>query len=360
MVCRGVMIAIIFADIAYMSHKNQEVERMKIFHWSLLYHNCPLVRYLGIVVTKLLQLLLVKKKLRQTVISFAKPPSRDASQIPLMSAPDTDQPSPIEAIVPFGSKISNVQFTTQTTIEGNPKSSLARSRKLTLNIGPRRIFQNKCATSKQITSALEKYPGVFKVKSFTTSTGKTVKGIFCMCCKKTLTSAKASHVKDHIVTLVHQAASEASAKEKQANEREATLMSEFLQANRMSGETTDQATLAFRMQCLRMVIRAGIPLHALDLMRTYLETFSGLRLTHSSNLRRWINFILTEEINMIKEELKLASEVFVVFDGTTKVDEVFAIVFRWVDEDFNIIQRLVHIGKYVFAFKYVDRLIGYC
>lgn len=41
----------------------------------------------------------------------------------------------------------------------------------------------------------------------------------------------------------------------------------------------------------------------------------------------------------------------VIFDGTTKIGEVFAIVFRWVTCDLIIVQRLVDIGKYTYSFR---------
>ena len=50
-------------------------------------------------------------------------------------------------------------------------------------------------------------------------------------------------------------------------------------------------------------------------------------------MRAYIKPLLRKEIQTIMDE-RGQQNVMVIFDGTTRVDEVFAIVFRWVT-DFN-------------------------
>ena len=52
------------------------------------------------------------------------------------------------------------------------------------------------------------------------------------------------------------------------------------------------------------------------------------------------------EIDRIKLHLKEGSGVTVIFDGSCRVDEVLAVLFRFATYDFEIKQELVHLGKY--------------
>ena len=81
-------------------------------------------------------------------------------------------------------------------------------------------------------------------------------------------------------------------------------------------------------------------------MRPFLEKRAGLSLTHSSHLRSYIPPIHQFEIERIKKSLKRGSGYTVIFDGSTRVDEVLAIILRFVTLDFSVVQELVHLGKY--------------
>lgn len=81
-------------------------------------------------------------------------------------------------------------------------------------------------------------------------------------------------------------------------------------------------------------------------MRPFLEKRAGLSLTHSSHLRSYIPPIHQFEISRIKKSLKRGIGYTVIFDGSTRVDEVLAVIIRFVTTDFQIVQELVHLGKY--------------
>ena len=81
-------------------------------------------------------------------------------------------------------------------------------------------------------------------------------------------------------------------------------------------------------------------------MRSFLETRAGLSLTDSSHLRNYIPAIRSFEIDRIKVNLKRGSGSTVIFDGSTRVDEVLAVILRFVTSDFTVVQELVHLGKY--------------
>jgi hypothetical protein len=63
-------------------------------------------------------------------------------------------------------------------------------------------------------------------------------------------------------------------------------------------------------------------------------------------MRSYIPLIADVEISRIKESLRGAKEVTVIFDGSTRVDEVLAVILRYTTKEFNIVQDLAHLGKY--------------
>lgn len=77
-----------------------------------------------------------------------------------------------------------------------------------------------------------------------------------------------------------------------------------------------------------------------------MEKISGRSLTDSSHMRSYIPLIADVEISRIKESLRGAKEVTVIFDGSTRVDEVLAVILRYTTKEFNIVQDLAHLGKY--------------
>ena len=80
------------------------------------------------------------------------------------------------------------------------------------------------------------------------------------------------------------------------------------------------------------------------------DNVSYAGMTNASNLRNYIPFIHSYCIQDVKTAVK-DKLILVIFDGTSNVDEIFNIVFRWVNDDFKIVQKLVHLGKYGRTFK---------
>lgn len=87
-------------------------------------------------------------------------------------------------------------------------------------------------------------------------------------------------------------------------------------------------------------MRAGIPIGKLDILKDILEE-KALRLADTRHMLDLIPFILDEEQAMIREEIK-GKFVSVIFDGTSRLGEVLAVVLRYV-EDYEIKQRLVRL-----------------
>ncbi len=94
------------------------------------------------------------------------------------------------------------------------------------------------------------------------------------------------------------------------------------------------------MKVVKAFMRAGIPIGKLDILRDILEE-KAFRLADTRHMLNLIPFILDEERAMIREEIK-DKFVSVIFDGTSRLGEVLAIVLRYV-EDYKIKQRLVRL-----------------
>jgi hypothetical protein len=52
------------------------------------------------------------------------------------------------------------------------------------------------------------------------------------------------------------------------------------------------------------------------------------------------------EVERIKKSLKRVSGYTVIFDGSSRVDEVLAVILRFVTHDFSIVLDVVRLGKY--------------
>lgn len=112
-------------------------------------------------------------------------------------------------------------------------------------------------------------------------------------------------------------------------------------------------TLEFQFETLSTFLLNGTPIHRIDSLRKFLEKTSGFSLTSSSHLSEHLPALLGQEIMTILDEIK-GQRVMVIFDGTSRVDEVFATRFRWVTKEMNIYERVVEIGKYKHTFNHEE------
>ena len=129
---------------------------------------------------------------------------------------------------------------------------------------------------------------------------------------------------------------------KEAGERDiAKQLAVYNEENRTVGETLTESTQVFCVKVVSTFLRAGIPLNKLDVFRELLEE-NGCRLTDKRNMFDLIPFIQKCETGAISEEIK-GMDVSVIFDGTTRLGEALAIVLRYIDNEWKIKQRLVHL-----------------
>lgn len=168
----------------------------------------------------------------------------------------------------------------------------------------------------------------------------------CTVCNK-IVNSKLSAFNKHRDGIDHTnavAALDASTRE---SLRMGRLMRDFFVKNpTMRGLGVDDATHQFRLEAVAAAFRAGIPISKLDDLRPFLQKWSKHSMTGSSHLGIYISALAAAELAEIRELVKTCKSCWVIFDGTTRVDEVLAVVFRFVTEDFTIVQKLVSLAKY--------------
>lgn len=90
-----------------------------------------------------------------------------------------------------------------------------------------------------------------------------------------------------------------------------------------------------RVKVVQTLLKAGIPLGKADCLRELLEE-NSTALTSASNLHQLLPFILHEQMEKLKNEVR-GLPISIIFDGTTHVCEAMVIVLRFVDAQWNIV-----------------------
>ena len=107
------------------------------------------------------------------------------------------------------------------------------------------------------------------------------------------------------------------------------------------GETLPEDHRVYRIKALMAFLCAGVPLNKIEHFRPLLEEHA-----YSLGVRRamsdLIPFVLQNEKAQLKKEIE-GREVSVIFDGTTHVGEAMAVLWRFVDSQWKIQQRLVRL-----------------
>eukprot|EP00117_Sycon_ciliatum_P019577 scpid46117/ scgid1592/ len=96
-----------------------------------------------------------------------------------------------------------------------------------------------------------------------------------------------------------------------------------------------------RIDVVETFLRAGVQLAKVPYLRPLLEA-GNLRLTDRSHMAQFIPFLMETEMNRVKEDVKGADFLAVIFDGSTHQGEALAILLRYLDHDWIRQQRLVH------------------
>ena len=207
-------------------------------------------------------------------------------------------------------------------------SDLARKRKILVNIPP--VGKRRSTTtvkkfdpkSVKPSDRVSEFPG----EQLSQSAGR----LFCKTCREDV-AVKRSVVVNHIKSKKHEDGKK-RLKRKELRERD---IAESLRAHdnetHCKGETLPEAQNVYRARVVITFMKCGIPLAKLDCsdLRCLLEE-NGYRLADSRSLMDMIPFVLSEERAQIRSELS-GKCLSVIFDGTTRLGEVLAIVVRFAD-----------------------------
>ena len=103
----------------------------------------------------------------------------------------------------------------------------------------------------------------------------------------------------------------------------------------------EQQVYMYRVKVLRAFLKAGTPLNKLNCFRGILEE-NAFRLTDRSHVTNLLSFILNEEQDRLKQEI-VGRDVFVIFDGTTRLGETMVILIRYVADDWSLVQQMLQV-----------------
>ena len=154
----------------------------------------------------------------------------------------------------------------------------------------------------------------------------------CDACKETI-SKKKSTVRKHINSVKHNDAKRAIQNSKKRDQSLLTFLRRKDEEDNPKGETLPEDMRLFRFDLVEAFLSAGIPLSKIDHLRSFLEKY-GHRLTAHGHLSQMIPSII---------ELSLVDGCSVIFDGSTRMGEALAIVVRFVDDEWNVQQRLIRL-----------------
>ena len=160
--------------------------------------------------------------------------------------------------------------------------------------------------------------------------------LFCDACREPL-SLKKSVIELHTcIKSVKHKNGKARLASKEKRER---AIADMLQQYDHDGEGLPASVRVYRVRAVTAFLQSGVALNKLDCFRELLEE-NGLSLSSSQHLRELIPLVLREERRKIKEQIH-DRQVSVIFGCTTHVAEAMVIVLRYVDDQWNIHQRVV-------------------
>ena len=107
------------------------------------------------------------------------------------------------------------------------------------------------------------------------------------------------------------------------------------------GETLPEQQQVYRVKVVSAFLRAGVPLNKIGFFRDILEE-NAFRLSDRRNMQDYVPFVLNEEVARIRREIS-GRQLSVIFDGTSRLGEALAIVIRFINEDWKVVQNLIRV-----------------
>ena len=162
---------------------------------------------------------------------------------------------------------------------------------------------------------------------------------FCNVCREKL-CVKRSTMKNHLTSTKHADSKTVYKKGELRDGDIVKALQKYDQRVNPVGQTLPQEQRLYRIKVVMTLLKAGIPLNKLDVLRDLLEE-KATRLTDTRQMYDLIPFILEQEKDKIQSEIK-DKHLSIVFDGTSRLGEVLAIIIRYVD-NWEVKQRLVRL-----------------
>ena len=157
----------------------------------------------------------------------------------------------------------------------------------------------------------------------------------CDACKETI-SKKKSTVRKHMNSVKYNDAKRAIQNSKKRDQSLLTFLRRKDEEDNPKGETLPEDMRLFRFDLVEAFLSAGIPLSKIDNLCSFFLTAHG-------HLSQMIPSIIEKEKETLKTELSLVDGCSVIFDGSTRLGEALAIVVRFVDDEWNVQQRLIRL-----------------
>ena len=236
------------------------------------------------------------------------------------------------------STTSTSTMTVMNSLRAPKLSEISRKRRVRTNPLPPKGKRRSCSRGfcdpKSVTPAqrVKEHIG----EELSVSNGK----LFCNACREEL-SLRANILKNHIKSTKHQEGKK-KLESKVAREKDIALaLQSHNDTTHLEGESLPMNLQVHRVKVVTAFLQAGVPLNKATCFRPILEE-NAYRLTDRSHLSNLIAFIIEQERNTVKEEIKKRS-VSVIFDGTTRLGEALVIVLRYLDEEWKLQQRIANV-----------------
>ena len=169
--------------------------------------------------------------------------------------------------------------------------------------------------------------------------------LFCDACR-VFVSTKGSTISTHLETKKHELGKQRLKNERARQEGIRTALSRQDALHHPKGEKIAGAVAYFPGEsCRNAAERRHCTLQGGTGLRPLLEEH-GYRLSGRGHLSDLVPFVFSSEVEALKEELFTGPQnrsrfASVIFDGSTRLGEAIAIIFRFADETWQIRQRLV-------------------
>ena len=242
-----------------------------------------------------------------------------------------------ELIAPAADSSLNTRSRTLLDCLHRPTASeLARKRKVDKNPPKGKKKSRGSCVSNPKTITPQQRVNQYKNEFFSVSNKK----LFCQACRDEL-SVKSSIIAAHIKSAKHSNGKVRLMSQKSREKEIAEALKEQDSTLHPKGESLPDEQRIYRVKVVRNFLSAGVPLNKIPLFRELLEE-NGFRLTDRRRMSDLVPFILSQEKGGLKRDLA-GKCLSIIFDGTTRLGEIFVVVVRFVAPDWCIYQKLIRV-----------------